>query len=361
MMAPKPRQRQKHATHESDYDTDAHQIETSHNQGPESRIAAINPPLRSNDELNLSVLRRHYADVNQVLSVAPFAVVYAFSPDSQSWEKTGVEGTLFICQLMSIPSGGSTIERFSVVVLNRKGLDNYMAELQSSSNVEVTDDYVILQATDPNTQAESVSGLWIFTEPEPSSTARAREINAQIIVECAARAEKSRAVTVNANHTNGHVSGPQQANVNPQQANADNLSYASGTYVGPVSYDRQQHQLHQHPSSTPSYANGQDHLQSMQANPQGHGHAHPPPQPYHQHHPHHPQHPHHAPAPMGVPSQQYQQQSQHPQYYQQQPQQYQSQAQAPAPTHGHPQVQYGQPAPSQQNLLLNLFQSAQRG
>ena len=146
------------------------------------------PPARTNAELNLSVIRRHDPAITSILSIAPYAVVYIFSPASQQWEKSGIEGTLFVCQLSPSELGA---ERYSVVVLNRRSLDNLRVELLDGSDVEITDDYVILQSSDDDGDPQ-VYGLWIFSEPPPSSTANSRAINAQIIQERAIQAETTR-------------------------------------------------------------------------------------------------------------------------------------------------------------------------
>lgn len=129
--------------------------------------------------------------------------MYLFSPDTQQWEKSGVEGTLFVCQLEpeEVYGSSSFVERYSVTVLNRKGLENFSTELLSANDVEITEQYVILQvmAEDGTPQ---IIGLWIFSEPPPSSTAQTREINAQIIQECASRAENSRVLA--AQTSQGH-------------------------------------------------------------------------------------------------------------------------------------------------------------
>ena len=146
------------------------------------------PPTRSNAELNLSVIRRHDPAITSILSIAPYAVVYIFSPASQQWEKSGIEGTMFVCQLSPSELGA---ERYSVAVLNRRSLDNFRVELLDGSDVEITEDYVILQSNDEDGNPQ-VYGLWIFSEPPPSSTANSRAINAQIIQECAIQAETTR-------------------------------------------------------------------------------------------------------------------------------------------------------------------------
>lgn len=146
------------------------------------------PPARTNAQLNLSVLTRHEPLTTSILFIAPYSVVYTFSPTSERWEKCGIEGTLFVCQLVSHPAGG---ERYSVIILNRRGLNNFKLELLEAGQVEETEEFIILQNQD-NQGNVGVFGLWIFSEPEPSSTAGTRDRVARVIADCAARAEATR-------------------------------------------------------------------------------------------------------------------------------------------------------------------------
>lgn len=146
------------------------------------------PPMeRTNEDLNIKVLRRHWPDINIILSIAPFAELYVFSPEARKWEKSGQAGTLFVCALTS---HDPEIERYSVVILNRRGLENFAAEIKSTDDVEITEEFVIVK--DGDEEDAKIYGLWIFTEPEPDSTAHARVINAGVIEEVAGRAEASR-------------------------------------------------------------------------------------------------------------------------------------------------------------------------
>ncbi|KAI3129559.1 hypothetical protein CBS147330_5189 [Penicillium roqueforti] len=170
------------------------------------------PPLRSNEELNLSVIRRHKPSVTSILSLAPYAVVYIFSPTTKQWEKNGVEGTLFVCQETQGELGE---DRYTAFVVNRRGLDNFDLPLTEGENVEITEEYVILKAEEsaegeagqngiadplhPQNLSENqtgtnnvrIYGLWIYSEPPPNSTAESRTINAQMILECATHAGES--------------------------------------------------------------------------------------------------------------------------------------------------------------------------
>lgn len=188
--------------HFTDYESDTAYLSDMHQQPA--------PPLRSNEEINLAVLRRHNPSITSILSLAQYAVVYIFSPTTRQWEKNGVEGTLFVCQLSQ---GHLGEERYSAFVLNRRGLQNFDLPLTDGENVELTEEYVILKAdestegdTSTNGIADSLNpqarqngsanglriyGLWIYSEPPPNSTAETRTINAQMIRECAVHAGQS--------------------------------------------------------------------------------------------------------------------------------------------------------------------------
>ena len=161
----------------SDYESDA------------NYLSDIPPPPaeRTDEQLNLAVLRRHNKDVMSLEYVAPYAVVYVFSSTSQQWEKSGIEGTAFLCGLLP---NNELAQRYAVIVLNRRGLNNFNLELESSGEVEITEEYIILQSE--NNGIPCVYGLWVFSEPPPSSTSHHRAAMAQRIQECAERVEISR-------------------------------------------------------------------------------------------------------------------------------------------------------------------------
>lgn len=222
-MAPakaRPRQRQAQvapAHHQRSYTSD---LDSDTYINPSATSVAqqqppTNPLKRTNSQLNLTVLRRHNPDIIRILSIAPFAAVYVFSTATQEWEKSGVEGTLFVVQLA--PGSNTEAEsenytnpqqeRFAVIVLNRRGLENFQIELRREDDVEITEDYIIVQgdtsdsgARAGQTMAEAdgtgagsnIYGFWIFTELPPSSTTETRRIIAGLIQECAALAESSR-------------------------------------------------------------------------------------------------------------------------------------------------------------------------
>lgn len=161
--------------------------DTYSSQGDEA-MQAVSVQME-NDNLNLKVVNRHYSAVRAILSIAPYAVIYTFSPLISGWEKSGIEGTLFICELLPSASGRPG---YSVIILNRRGLENFAMELRSADDVEVTDEYIILQNREERENDPQIIGLWIFAEPPPSSTAEARTANAQLIKACANQADANK-------------------------------------------------------------------------------------------------------------------------------------------------------------------------
>lgn len=169
----------------SDYETDA----------PPPEVDVHRPGLaqRSNEELNLSALMRIYPDITDLLHVTPYVVLYTFNEDTEEWDKIGVEGSLFLCQLAP---ASFAAHRFCAVILNRKGLGNFYIELTTSEDVQVEDPFVIVRG-------DQVYGVWVFAEPAPSSTANCHAETGAKVTQLAERAQASREANESAG--NGHV------------------------------------------------------------------------------------------------------------------------------------------------------------
>ena len=144
------------------------------------------PPLntRSDAELNLSVLQRHLPSTQSIEKIAPYAVVYLFSIEREGWEKSGVEGSLFIVRTYEEGREG-----YAVVVLNRRGLENFVLTIKREDQVDVTEEYIILQdAGDEGEEEQKAYGLWVFQEAEGSTRGTRAEVG-DLITELARRME----------------------------------------------------------------------------------------------------------------------------------------------------------------------------
>ncbi|PSS22557.1 hypothetical protein M430DRAFT_137930 [Amorphotheca resinae ATCC 22711] len=103
-------------------------------------------PVRSNTELNLSVLRRYKPSISSILSIAASCQIYNYFPADQTWDKAEMAGTLFVCQLAPFsPASVGGQDRYCIIILNKKGLDNLIIEMQDVLEVEITAEIMIIR------------------------------------------------------------------------------------------------------------------------------------------------------------------------------------------------------------------------
>ena len=165
-----------------------------HSRQPSNKIPAVSdyesdaagmlqsyepPPLRSNTELNLSVLQRYLPSVRSILSIAANAVVYTFDSASGGWVKSGCEGTMFVCVQAPHPADPAQRPRACVFILNRRALDNVLVDLARVSHAEIAEQLVALRIEGQwEGGEERVLGLWVHNEKEDT-----REVNWKMIEE----------------------------------------------------------------------------------------------------------------------------------------------------------------------------------
>lgn len=152
----------------SDYESDAAVMQSSYEP----------PPPRTNTELNLSVLQRYLPSIHAILSIAANAVVYTFAHDAQNWDKSGVEGTLFVCAQAPLPGDPNQRSRACVFVLNRRGLDNVIVDLATVNHAVLDGELIILKLDGQWGDEEKVLGIWIHNDRDDT-----RDINWAVVQE----------------------------------------------------------------------------------------------------------------------------------------------------------------------------------
>ncbi|WQF90014.1 Putative mRNA-decapping enzyme subunit 1, PH-like domain superfamily [Colletotrichum destructivum] len=159
---------------QSDYESDAAHYIDSH------PVPVPNPALfnRTNTDLNLSVLRRYLPSINSTLSIAANAVVYTFNPSLPGWDKTGIEGTYFLCMQDPAPGAGPATPRACIFVLNRRGLENVILDLVDVADFEVVDEIYIFRLRGGEEDGSKVMGIWIHADKDDT-----RVMNAALITE----------------------------------------------------------------------------------------------------------------------------------------------------------------------------------
>ncbi|GKU04451.1 dcp1 decapping family protein [Fusarium langsethiae] len=197
----------------SDYESDAAAIHTDY----------APPPPRTNTELNLSVLQRYLPSIHTILSIAANAVIYTFNSTSESWEKSGVEGTMFVCAQSPSSEDPAQQPRACVFVLNRRGLDNVIVDLSRVSHAEVSGELVIMKVEGDWEEGDQVLGVWIHNDKDET-----REMNAAIIQEAWKIARSAGPVET----TQGPEAGPAMQAMGRRLSLSDLFGTANGFNVG---------------------------------------------------------------------------------------------------------------------------------
>ncbi|KAF5663242.1 Dcp1-like decapping protein [Fusarium heterosporum] len=196
----------------SDYESDAAAIHTDY----------APPPPRTNTELNLSVLQRYLPSIHTILSIAANAVIYTFNSTSESWEKSGVEGTMFVCAQSPLPEDPAQVSRACVFVLNRRGLDNVIVDLSRVTHAEVSGELVIMKVEGDWESGDKVLGVWIHNDKDET-----REVNAAIIQEAWKIARSGDHV-----ETQGPEAGPAMQAMGRRLSLSDLFGSANGRNIG---------------------------------------------------------------------------------------------------------------------------------
>ncbi|CAG8809430.1 14965_t:CDS:2, partial [Gigaspora margarita] len=83
--------------------------------------------------VNLNVLRRHDENIVEIIDSSSYVVVYKFDHEQSAWPAYGF------------------------IIMNRLGIDNFMAPLTDSMELEFKDEYIIYRTDDDN-----IHGIWVF-------------------------------------------------------------------------------------------------------------------------------------------------------------------------------------------------------
>ncbi|XP_039024945.1 mRNA-decapping enzyme-like protein [Hibiscus syriacus] len=109
---------------------------------------------QSTKMLNLTVLQRIDAFIEEILITAAHVTFYEFDIDSSQWSRKDVEGSLFVVKR-------STQPRFQFIVMNRLNTDNLVENLLGDFEYEVQGPYLLYRNA-----AQEVNGIWFYNPRE---------------------------------------------------------------------------------------------------------------------------------------------------------------------------------------------------
>lgn len=107
------------------------------------------------EQINLSVIQRLDADVEQVIATAGHVALYDFNVASSQWSRKDVEGSLFLVKRRGAP-------RFRFVILNKKGDDNFWEDVGQNFSCEMQEPYVMYR----NGPGGGVIGIWFYEQED---------------------------------------------------------------------------------------------------------------------------------------------------------------------------------------------------
>ncbi|KAK7993402.1 dcp1-like decapping family domain-containing protein [Apiospora arundinis] len=198
----------------SDYESDTASYMAAHPAPPTAALAH-----RTNTDLNLSVLQRYLPSITQIKSQAANAVVYTFSADSTSWDKSGIEGTMFVCAQNVDATPRSSAQGYQhaagqakgcIFILNRRGLNNMILDLSDVEAIEASEELLIFKLNGETDEGNPrVVGLWIHADEEST-----RSTNTRIVQEMWDRVREMESI-ISAQGTANLASGQAAADYGP--------------------------------------------------------------------------------------------------------------------------------------------------
>ncbi|XP_042390785.1 mRNA-decapping enzyme-like protein isoform X1 [Zingiber officinale] len=125
----------------------------------QSRKPVPNLDQQSTKALNLTVLQRADAFVEEILLTATHVALYAFSVEINQWSRKEVEGSLFVVLRNTQP-------RFQFIVMNRRNADNLVEDLLGDFEYEVHMPYLLYCNA-----SQEINGIWFYDSHECEAVA----------------------------------------------------------------------------------------------------------------------------------------------------------------------------------------------
>ncbi|XP_062050586.1 mRNA-decapping enzyme 1B isoform X1 [Lepus europaeus] len=105
-------------------------------------------------DISLAALQRHDPYINRIVDVASQVALYTFGHQANEWEKTDVEGTLFVYTRSASPRHGFTI-------MNRLSMENRTEPITKDLDFQLQDPFLLYR----NARL-SIYGIWFYDKEE---------------------------------------------------------------------------------------------------------------------------------------------------------------------------------------------------
>uniref|UniRef100_A0A5F8HEF4 5'-(N(7)-methylguanosine 5'-triphospho)-[mRNA] hydrolase n=1 Tax=Monodelphis domestica TaxID=13616 RepID=A0A5F8HEF4_MONDO len=120
-------------------------------------------------DISLAALQRHDPYINRIVDVASQVALYTFGHRANEWEKTDVEGTLFVYTRSASPKHGFTI-------MNRLSMENRTEPITKDLDFQLQDPFLLYR------NARSIFDHWTSQKNSYESEAKSFIKNKKILV-----------------------------------------------------------------------------------------------------------------------------------------------------------------------------------
>nr|XP_046152817.1 mRNA-decapping enzyme 1B-like isoform X2 [Oncorhynchus gorbuscha] len=104
-------------------------------------------------DISLAALQRQDPYIDNIVDVASQVALYTFNNRSNEWEKTDVEGTLFVYTRLASPRHGFTI-------MNRLSMENLTEPITKDLDFQLQDPFLLYR------NARSIYGIWFYDKAD---------------------------------------------------------------------------------------------------------------------------------------------------------------------------------------------------
>lgn len=104
--------------------------------------------------LNEAALKRFDPYVKEILDTAKFVALYTFNPEENEWEKTNVEGSLFVYSRTGEPF-------YNILVLNRLNTTNLIEPISHKFDLQLHEPFLLYRNT-----KFCIYGIWFYEKEE---------------------------------------------------------------------------------------------------------------------------------------------------------------------------------------------------
>ncbi|XP_041081529.1 mRNA-decapping enzyme 1A-like isoform X2 [Polyodon spathula] len=125
--------------------------------------------------MSLAALKQHDPYINRIVDVTGQVALYTFNPQANEWEKTDIEGTLFVYTRYAIPYHGFTI-------MNRLNMKNLVEPINKDLEFQLQDPFLLYRNS-----SLSIYSIWFY---DKNDCQRIAQLMSHVVKQEAERAQQ---------------------------------------------------------------------------------------------------------------------------------------------------------------------------